>query len=1196
MAMNTKHKADSIYHVSIAIVKRQAKESHLGTESPEYDYLILQDEEGEHHFLELTNRAIGGEFDLTAMTDRVVERFGLEDREFVSREFFRRSISDPDATAYTFVLSPTQERAASKFLDSDKFKGKAQWVAEASLSDYKTDWRKRQKFLLERTADAFSQPTFPADLRVSIRNIVKARNSGRLVIFSGAGVSVDSNVPGWQSLLKALRQDLGQEQEAEDPLVTPQAYLNERKKKEYQERIQEVLNYPHSRFNPLHQLVLDLRPQHIITTNFDQHFEQAIAESSAAYSIVKKDEDLPYATGASLLVKMHGDFGERNIVLTKDDYDNYRAQRPLITSFVEYAFSSSLVLFVGFSGSDPNLQQIISTVKNILGANHQPAYLVTLPGQADPGLPEEQIRVVQVDSDSINADYEQRFRRDHEAHLEQLGGMGQLLYRFLKVVQEFDLSTDAFEHTNVAKQLELSLKRFDQFGAIPLDVIEKLVPLRLKSQPKYSDSGDANYSHYEYFRLKSKNDELLQYLKSIARDDVVTFANNRKDNSRETDDAIRLLYASSIRSIARASDTHPDAYALRPDSTEESCSCMACRYGRLELSELFQDAETLAVKSMCSGERTDLGLKQAWAFMKIGQPFRSYYVLQEVRSRVQKTHQHITYFLASLNVKNLRPFLRHQPHIAWKELERIREAIDAIDLDKLLYELPVDPDVRKALGQLRSGEALDDVRRQNLENVGKIQRIHQGYSNGSYRVISGPAHWFDAEASTFILYNLIRRNHLFNDEYGDFSRIAQTYLDCMMTSWATLPDYEQRPKELSGFFAFMFTEYGDAEWLAQRIDDIQLPILSFGEEVRTETLDRFRTFLRSGFERQHFFGSSILKSRLFERAAESELFARRIRTLTNNHLLLFSRMEWSEKEASETLGLVLDFLSVSACFGSSGAHTALIRFVEAVAGKLGPEDFERLIQYTLADHVWSSDLLVNIGRCIRATRPNLKAKPGLYERIMLRTKKQDWRTRLDEMMPLYPFLTAEEQRQMKHDLGLHTIADGERTRLLAEAYQYGIWAPDSDSDTWTIFCEGLSREIGWLNDYVIPDDGSPKDIPNWGPWNGLWSCTRMVYEHALANSKECQLIVEHLKSNMFTWLLRPTAFDYGHFDYRWLLACRDWYLDRMDWPAEMVAKVEDELKREFVPEIARVLYRNFSLRKGALGIVPESPEPSSART
>ena len=120
----------------------------------------------------------------------------------------------------------------------------------------------------------FNPPEFSNDFRASLKKIVAAKENGKLVIFAGAGVSVDSQVPGWATLVDELKNDLSTTEA--DFLKVAELYHNSRGEKEYHERVQEILKSGKTTYNPVHQKILELDPVHVVTTNYDSHFEQVI--------------------------------------------------------------------------------------------------------------------------------------------------------------------------------------------------------------------------------------------------------------------------------------------------------------------------------------------------------------------------------------------------------------------------------------------------------------------------------------------------------------------------------------------------------------------------------------------------------------------------------------------------------------------------------------------------------------------------------------------------------------------------------------------------------------------------------------------------------------------------------------------------------------------------------------------------------
>ena len=111
---------------------------------------------------------------------------------------------------------------------------------------------------------------------------------------------------------------------------------------------------------------------YIITTNYDTLIEDEINN----LQVVSKDEDLPYTSSNRMLIKMHGDFKNKNIVLKKSDYDNYEKNFQLISTLIKGLFTTNTILFIGYSYNDTNVQQIMNWIKEILKEETRKAFLV----------------------------------------------------------------------------------------------------------------------------------------------------------------------------------------------------------------------------------------------------------------------------------------------------------------------------------------------------------------------------------------------------------------------------------------------------------------------------------------------------------------------------------------------------------------------------------------------------------------------------------------------------------------------------------------------------------------------------------------------------------------------------------------------------------------------------------------------------
>ena len=155
--------------------------------------------------------------------------------------------------------------------------------------------------------------------------IRKAKEDNRLVIFVGAGVSFNSGIPQWKGLIqqfaknlvydkckkcefKSEKKNCTENQEckinADEYLKIPQYYYNKHKRK-YFRVIKSVLGIG-AKANELNNIIMELQPKHIITTNYDRLIENTNSVYRIMYKVIYKDEDLLDKYSNNYIIKMHG--------------------------------------------------------------------------------------------------------------------------------------------------------------------------------------------------------------------------------------------------------------------------------------------------------------------------------------------------------------------------------------------------------------------------------------------------------------------------------------------------------------------------------------------------------------------------------------------------------------------------------------------------------------------------------------------------------------------------------------------------------------------------------------------------------------------------------------------------------------------------------------------------------------------------
>lgn len=214
-------------------------------------------------------------------------------------------------------------------------------------------------------------------IKESIHILHEAYIEKKLVLFIGAGVDHDSGLPLWGKSIEIFCNHMNIDPEKADNLKIPQFYFNSRGKKEYVELCRKIFHFGENLpINALHEKIIDFNVNTIITTNYTHFLEQEMDNKGHIYRTVCQDKDLPYIKNENLIIKMHGDFEHDNFVLKEDDYLNYSDNFRLIETYIKAVIAKNVVLFIGYSFQDPDVKQLFSWVKNILGNDFQQAYML----------------------------------------------------------------------------------------------------------------------------------------------------------------------------------------------------------------------------------------------------------------------------------------------------------------------------------------------------------------------------------------------------------------------------------------------------------------------------------------------------------------------------------------------------------------------------------------------------------------------------------------------------------------------------------------------------------------------------------------------------------------------------------------------------------------------------------------------------
>ena len=217
-------------------------------------------------------------------------------------------------------------------------------------------------------------------------SLVSASYSGSLVVFAGAGVSMQDpvNFPSFDKLVANIKDQ-----------VDPASRLRGRKQKKlpnngtvYTETPEQYLSYLESKAgnvrqaccstlpkegktSELHRNILRLFPNSIptkiVTTNFDDCFEVAFKESGRICNVYSSPA-LPYGDSFCGLAHIHGSVeNPDSIILLAEDYGKSYVTNGWASRFLVDLFEKHVVLFIGYSYSDSLVDYLTRSISSHIG-------------------------------------------------------------------------------------------------------------------------------------------------------------------------------------------------------------------------------------------------------------------------------------------------------------------------------------------------------------------------------------------------------------------------------------------------------------------------------------------------------------------------------------------------------------------------------------------------------------------------------------------------------------------------------------------------------------------------------------------------------------------------------------------------------------------------------------------------------------
>ncbi|RYG37409.1 MAG: hypothetical protein EON93_03660 [Burkholderiales bacterium] len=197
-----------------------------------------------------------------------------------------------------------------------------------------------------------------------------------LQIFAGAGLSVPAGFVNWANLVRPLAEELNLDINKESDMVAvAQFHVN----KNHQNRhvLHTAIVNAFSADNApteSHKFLAKLPINTYWTTNYDNLIEKSLRNVGKIVDVKSAVAQLANTRPKrdAIVYKMHGDVDRPDeAVATRDDYEKYATERGAFINALAGDLVSKTFLFIGFSFTDPNLDQVLTRVRVTFKTNQR---------------------------------------------------------------------------------------------------------------------------------------------------------------------------------------------------------------------------------------------------------------------------------------------------------------------------------------------------------------------------------------------------------------------------------------------------------------------------------------------------------------------------------------------------------------------------------------------------------------------------------------------------------------------------------------------------------------------------------------------------------------------------------------------------------------------------------------------------------
>lgn len=595
----------------------------------------------------------------------------------------------------------------------------------------------------------------------SKRIIQNNSKNNKLVVFVGAGVSANSGIPTWSNIINKIKKKTDINTDEKDYLKVAQYYYNSRDKKEYYEFLESELNID-TKPNEIHDKLLELNPYHIITTNYDNLIEQQAIQKGMFYDVVRKDEDLPYTPNNKMIIKMHGDFKNRNIVFKEDDYLSYSQNFKLIETYIKSLFSTHTILFVGYSLSDPDIQYIFQWVKDILGNDLPRPYFLKIGKENEFDINEYQYYKNKGINILYYSEIDEKLRKELEESSKGIDNpIGKKTLCFIKYILD-----DYKKNFQIGSVYDF-IDEFEKINYVDKNIVIKLLHQKL---------GLGQYADFEIIgnTLFLYNDNADEFIKQI-RDSI-------KYKTHQFQKIVNFLDRAGIKFIIKRNnmkimDKQEIIYRNRN----------VCNF--LENEETIKMFDFKALKTFITNTDDDkeknnykLRMERAYSLYCLEEYYDSYKEYKAISEMALRNKEYVIYAISEFNryyVGKIISTYWFRKKTIWN---KVRNEIEKIDLDKILLQFPLKKEEREFLKSIIN---FNFTNSRIYEMMNMKQKVEKDANTCYIWIDKKSTGIYKIQRAIEEFWKFIKYNMLAVDKEKEVTGIFLNYIDSILKNYST---------------------------------------------------------------------------------------------------------------------------------------------------------------------------------------------------------------------------------------------------------------------------------------------------------------------------------------------------------------------------------------------------------------------------